>query len=115
MLQQNIKPRYEVEKVDEMVTETRLVREDGRNVEKKVEVPFGFMVYFPAGHSIRVKTEEELKRLGYDGPAELIDEETGDVVGSTAQTSLKRAVQRRTSASKRRPAATSSVDASRGD
>lgn len=110
-MQQNIKPRYEVEFVDDTVTETHLVRKDGRNVEKEVEVPYGYNVYFPAGHSIRVRDKDELKRLGFDQPAELIDEETGDVVGSTAQQTLKRNVQHRASASKRRKAHTTGVDA----
>jgi hypothetical protein len=111
--QQNIKPRYEVEFVDEMVKETHYVREDDRNVEKEVEVPHGYNVYFPAGHSIRVRTKEELERLGYDQPAELIDED-GEVVGSTAQQTLKRNVQHRAAASKRRKAHTTGVDAKQG-
>lgn len=115
MQNQNIKPRYEVEAVDETVIETHYVREDGRNVEKEVEVPYGFNVYFPAGHSIRVRTDEELRRLGFDSPAELIDEETGDVVGSTAQQTLKRNVQHRAAASKRRKAHTTAVDANQGE
>ena len=109
----NVKPRYEVEAVDEMVTETHVIRDDGRNIEKEVEVPYGFNVYFPAGHSIRVRTEAELKRLGFDLPADLIDED-GEVVGSTASTSLKKHVLRRAGASKRR-ADTTAVDANQGD
>lgn len=114
MLQQNIKPRYEVEHVDEMVTETHVVRENDRNVEKKVEVPYGYNVYFPAGHSMRVRDDAELKRLGFDKPAELINEETGDVVGTTADHGLKKGVQHRAAASKRRKAHTTSVDANQG-
>lgn len=110
MLQQTIKPSYEVEYVDEVVTETHISRENGQNTEKEVDVPYGFNVYFPAGHSIRVRTEEELRRLGYDRPAELIDED-GEVVGSTAQQTLKRNVQHRASASKRRKAHTAPIDA----
>jgi hypothetical protein len=112
-MQQNVKPRYEVERVDDTVTETHIMREDGRNVEKKVEVPYGYNVYFAAGHSIRVRTDAELKRLGYDQPPELIDED-GEVVGTTAQMSLKRNVKRRAGASGRR-ADTGSVDAAQGD
>lgn len=108
MLQQAIKPRFEVEAVDDTVTEKRIVRENGRNVETQVEVPYGFNVYFPAGHSIRVKDEEELRRLGFDHAPELIDED-GEVVGTT-QMSLKRQAQRRAGASKRR-ADTAGIDA----
>ena len=71
------------------------MRKDKRNEETQVEVPYGYNVYFPAGHRIRVRTDAELKRLGFDKPAELIDEETGDVVGRTAQSTLKRNVQHR--------------------
>jgi len=111
MQQQNVKPRYEVEAVDDTVTETHFRREDGRNVEHKVEVPYGYNVYFPAGHSIRVRTDEELERLGFNKPAELVNEETGEVVGTTAETTLKRNVQHRAAASKRRKAHTTGVDA----
>lgn len=114
MQQQNIKPRYEVERVDEMVIETHLKREDGRNVEHEVEVPYGYNVFFPQGHSMRVRTDAELERLGFDRPAELIDED-GEVVGSTAQQTLKRNVQHRQAASKRRKAHTTAVDAKQGD
>lgn len=116
MLQQNIKPRYEVEELKGTVEITRVKRdsEAGKNVEETVEVDAGYMVYFPAGHSIRVADKEELKRLGFDQPAELIDEETGDVVGSTAQSTLKRNVQHRAAASKRRKAHTTGTDANQG-
>jgi hypothetical protein len=39
-----------------------------------------FMVMFPQGHSIRVTSIEELKRMGYDKKPRLVDMETGDVV-----------------------------------
>lgn len=110
MQQQNVRPRYEVERLEGEVTETHVVREDGRNVEKEVKVPAGYMVYFPAGHSIRVRDDEELKRLGYDQPAELIDED-GEVVGTTQQMSLKKNVAARSAASKRRKHHTTGVDA----
>ena len=110
MSQQSIKPRYEVEQVNDTVKEKHFVRKDGRNEEITVEVPYGYNVYFPAGHSIRVRTAEELHRLGYDKPAELINEETGDVVGTTQQFSLKKNVQRNAGASGKR-AHTSSIDA----
>jgi len=114
MQQQNIKPRYQVERVDEMVEETHHVRENDRNVEKTVEVPYGYNVYFPAGHSMRVRDDAEMKRLGFDRPPELIDQDTGDVVGSTEPTSLKRNVQHRKDASARRKAHTNATDANQG-
>lgn len=110
MQQQNVLPAYEVEHIDETVTETHYVRKGDRNETKEVEVPFGYMVYLRAGHSIRVRDDAELARLGFDKPADLIDED-GEVVGNTAQHSLKRNVQRRKGASKQRRADTSAVDA----
>lgn len=109
---QNIQPAYEVEAVDDIVTEKHIKRVDGRNVEHEVDVPYGYNVYLRGGHSIRVRTDAELTRLGFDKPAELVDDD-GEVVGSV-QTSLKRNVQRRVGASKRR-ADTGGVDANQGD
>lgn len=42
------------------------------------EQPEGYMVYFPAGHSIRV-SEKELLRLGFAKPR-LYDENSGELV-----------------------------------
>lgn len=112
MIQQAVKPRYEVhDRRQEVTVEKRIVREGGRNVETQVEVPYGFDVFFPAGHSIRVRDEQELHRLGFDQPAELIDED-GEIVGQV-QMSLKKHVQRRAGASTRR-ADTGAVDARQG-
>ena len=109
MAQQNIKPRFEVEdRTDEVVKVPQMKREDGRNVEHEVEESYGWHVYFPAGHSMRVRTRDELRTLGFDQAPDLIDQDTGDVVG-TQQTSLKKLSQRRAGASKRPDAG--SVDA----
>ena len=48
-----------------------------------VEAPRGWMIYFPAGHSLHIASEEEMKRLGFmdaDGTmlrAGLVDMQTG--------------------------------------
>jgi len=39
-----------------------------------------YMVYFPQGHSIRVTSFEELKRMGYHLKPRMVDMETGDVI-----------------------------------
>lgn len=114
MSTQAIKPRYEVEQLHGIV-QTRKFRRNavsGMNEEYIDAEPAGFMVYFPSGHSIRVATREELHRLGYDAPPELVDMESGDVVGDAA-VSLKQQVQRRVGS--QRPAHTSSIDANQGD
>jgi hypothetical protein len=112
--QQRITPRYEVEQLPGTVERTLLVRnaETGINEEVVKEVPAGYMVYMSAGHSIHVWDDAELKRLGFDKPPELIDED-GDVVGTTQQLSLKRKAMQRSQASRR--AATTPVDANQGD
>lgn len=112
-LQQNIKPRYEVHRNDTMVTETRYRRnEDGINEAYTVEVPYGYDVYFPAGHSIRVATDKELQRLGFEQPPDLIDMDSGESVGTMRPLSLKQQVQRHVSASKGQRADTTSQEAS---
>jgi hypothetical protein len=45
-----------------------------------VEEDAGYLVTFPKGHSIRVSTDAELHRLGFDQTIPLIDED-GDAVG----------------------------------
>ena len=49
---------------------------------KEIEEPAGYMVFFPSGSSIRFRTDDELKRLGFDSPANLVDMESGEIVGS---------------------------------
>lgn len=50
---------------------------------EEVERPRGWMVFFPNGSSVHITNEEELKRMGYAQAPELVDLESGDVVGST--------------------------------
>lgn len=96
MPQRNIKPRFEVHPVNQMIIETRYRRtEDGINEKYSVEVPYGYDVYFPAGHSIRVATDVELQRLGFMDPPDLIDMDSGDVVGQSQPVSLRQNVMRR--------------------
>lgn len=113
-VQQNIKPRYEVEALEGTRTVTKYRRNmaTGMNEAYETEVPAGYMVYFPAGHSIRVGSVEELHRLGYDAPPDLIDMDNGDVVGQAA-VSLKQQVQRRAHTPQRADAG--AVSANQGD
>lgn len=39
-----------------------------------------WMVHFPQGHSIRVTSFEELKRMGFDKKPKMVDMDTGEVV-----------------------------------
>ena len=78
-----LKRRYEVEKLEGTVMREviEISKKDGSFVKSMVEEPAGFMVYFPSGASVRVRTEEELKKQGFDVPAPVVDMETGEVVG----------------------------------
>lgn len=90
------------------------VNEDGRVVrshittnDKKrqmetedVEEDAGYMVYFPSGSSIRVRDDDELRRLGFSGEPELVDMETGEIQEGPADTSLKAHSERTTKPSK---------------
>jgi hypothetical protein len=81
MVATDIKPRYEVHKLEGDVEVTVFVKnDDGKLVKEQRTQPAGYMVYFPNGASIRVRTEEELKRLGFDIDAPLVDMVSGEVV-----------------------------------
>lgn len=48
---------------------------------REVKDTGGYIVYFPHGHSIRVRTDEELDRLKLDiGKAPYVDMDTGETV-----------------------------------
>lgn len=42
-------------------------------VQKMVEQPAGFMVYFPRGHVLRFKSVDELKRYQLDQPPQIVN------------------------------------------
>lgn len=52
---------------------------EGKRMEKVVEEPAGYIVSFPAkGHSIRVRNEHELRRLGFDKTIPLVNAGSDD-------------------------------------
>tara|TARA_Y100000310_G_C20647798_1_gene797624 strand:- start:352 stop:681 length:330 start_codon:yes stop_codon:yes gene_type:complete len=78
-----IKPQYIVQKLDGKRKRTiASPTEKGGFDYNEIEEPAGYMVFFPSGSSIRVRTDDELKRLGFDSPANLVDMESGEIVGS---------------------------------
>ncbi len=82
-MQQNIKPQYIVQKLEGKRKHTIASPSDKGGFDyKEIEEPAGYMVFFPSGSSIRVRTDDELKRLGFDSPANLVDMESGEIVGS---------------------------------
>lgn len=98
-----IESAYEVEKLPGEVSievckieHVPVPGKDGKTrpqiVRKTVKQSAGYMVYFPRGHSIRVKDEEGLRALGLDpSGAPLIDMDTGAVI---PKLSLKSRTQR---------------------
>jgi hypothetical protein len=57
--------------------ETKAQNKDGKATmvdfkRKKVDQPAGYIVYFPRGHAIRLRSQDELRRYGLDKPAQII-------------------------------------------
>lgn len=102
----DIRPKFEVEKLEGKWTRTVLrmpTKEEADEgitgfISEEQEVDAGYMVYLPSGSSIHVKDEATLARLGFDQDVALIDMETGDEVGSTG--SLKRRSEQKTNRSR---------------
>lgn len=53
----------------EVVTWTK----NGGLKRKMMREPAGYMVYFPRGHVVRLKTKEDLRHYKVDGPAPIIN------------------------------------------
>lgn len=95
----NIKPRFEVEPIKSETFSRRIAKHDGKTFSYATKTDKGgYMVYFPQGHSIHVTTDAELKRLGFDRDAPLVDMQSGEEVGT--RTSLKERSVRKTKVTK---------------
>lgn len=90
MLQQNLKPKYEVERLEGTRKRKKFQYEretlaDGRTIlarrEIEVEEPNGFMLYTAHGDSVHL-SEAQLRQFGINPDAQpmLFDEETGEEV-----------------------------------
>ena len=103
----NLKMAYEVEQVENHKVRQRVGKkpapgEKGLIYTDEVRiVPIGYMVYFPAGHSIFVETQEELIRLGFMKGPPIVDMETGEIMEVGETLSPKEIVQRATRARER--------------
>lgn len=74
-----VMPRYEVEPIEGKAAVQMANHKAGTGFEYQTEKEdFGYMVYFPAGHSIRVQNEKELQRLGFHRVPGRVNMETGD-------------------------------------
>ena len=93
----DIKPRFQVEKLQGKAMrqfKKQLTDKKGNLIggfeEYEEEVDAGWMVYFPSGSSIRVWTEDEMVRQGFLDDPDLVNMETGDVVGKAGTVDLKK-------------------------
>lgn len=89
---------FQVEAVEGHKTVMRATynKEKGGFDYTPVKEEWGFMVYFPGGHSLRVKDVKELERLGFTDKPKLVDLETGEEVPQHFDNSPKAMVQRNT-------------------
>lgn len=110
-LQQDVRPRYEVERLDGTVERVVTKIVDGQFQQEIVEEPAGFMLYLPHGGSIRARSEAHLRELGVDPALHpgLIDMESGEQVVPPQSVSLKQQSQARTQRSKSSKASASSA------
>lgn len=83
-------PRFEVHPVTEKLKRTIVQKTDkGLEYTEIDEDRPVYDVFYPAGHSVRIHGDARMKQLGLHNPPELVDEETGDVVGRSGLQSLK--------------------------
>lgn len=105
--QSRIQPMFEVHAIpeDKEFVRTQIEYEEvakGSNgrpihkrVAKKVKESGGYMVFFPRGHSIRVRNTDELRAMGFHMQAGFVDMESGEVA-PVQQVSLRSLSERRT-------------------
>lgn len=86
-----IRPRFEVHPLEGEVEREKFSKDkEGKLIKKTFKEPGGFMVYFPNGASMRVRTKEELERLGFAEPAPLVDMQTGEIIPQQQTDALRR-------------------------
>jgi len=95
-MQQDIKPAFEVEILEGTIPRQIVKMIEGEMITETIEEPRGYMVYFPSGHSIRVRNHKDLVSLGFEKAPNLVDMESGDELTLPTQRSLKSEVERKT-------------------
>lgn len=78
-----IRPAFTVKKLEGKVKQ-RILSFDGKGkkTEQIVDVDAGYLVKLAKGHSIRVYTDKDLHRLGFDRSIPLVDmDNEGEIVG----------------------------------
>lgn len=104
----NLKMKFEVEQAPPRTVKRRTaVRQitldkDGKEravlrfETREVHLPAGYMVYFPAGHSLFIDNEADLSALNLDGRAPLVDMNSGEEMAPIDTLSPKQVVERNT-------------------
>jgi hypothetical protein len=99
----NMKLKFEVEEVGPYTRTRRVGKRATDGITKglvfsdeTVEIPEGWDVYFPSGHSVRIESRQEMIRLGYMDPPPMIDMETGEEIPTVDTYSPKEIVKRNT-------------------
>lgn len=89
------KPAFSVEKLPGKRVKTLHQKDDKTKqiIETQVEVDAGYKVVFSKGHSIRISTDAELRRLGFDRTIPLVNDD-GDVAGYVPSARLVEATDR---------------------
>jgi len=101
----SVRPRFQVEDFDGVVKHRTVSKSPGRPFEfKTVKEEDGWMVYFPAGHSLRIRKESEMIRLGFMDAPDLVDTNTGEIVPQVEMPSLKDEVRRKSAPSRSKAA-----------
>ncbi|MBU2051510.1 MAG: hypothetical protein KKH61_21375 [Gammaproteobacteria bacterium] len=79
-----VRPAFTVQKLSGQIDRTiHSFDQKGKKTSTTVKVDAGYMVTLGRGHSIRVLTDEDMHRLGFDQNIPLIDfERDGEVVGA---------------------------------
>lgn len=94
----DLRPKFEVEDVSNQTHKRCVITKHSKGVfeTEEVEDTRGYMVYMPQGHSIHVRSKDELRRLGFLGQGHIVDMNSGEVVPETREVSLKELNERRT-------------------
>lgn len=60
--------------------------------DTEVEHPGGWMVFFPQGHSVRIDSEDVMRKQGFFNRSGLIDMDTGEPVEESGEMDLEQMI-----------------------
>lgn len=83
--QRKVRPAFMVQQLTgEKVVTLHSFNEKGKRIAIEKKEPAGYLVKFSKGHSIRVRNDADMARLGFDQTIDLVDGD--DVVGQIPNT-----------------------------